>query len=76
MEVRRWGRILGRVPFTDRSERDVYEDAEGRQYVHGDSGRKVFGQWLSPGDEPKDRGPAAYNEPVWHQHGELKWTRK
>jgi hypothetical protein len=29
----------------------VYEDAEGRQYVHDDGG-KVYGQWLPPADEP------------------------
>jgi hypothetical protein len=29
----------------------VYEDAEGRLYVHGNDGGKVFGQWLPPMDE-------------------------
>jgi hypothetical protein len=44
-------RIIGRVPFTEGIERDVYEDAEGRQYVYGDEG-KVHGTWLPPTDEP------------------------
>jgi hypothetical protein len=29
MDVRLWGRIIGRVPFTDGINRDLYEDAEG-----------------------------------------------
>jgi hypothetical protein len=28
-------RTVGRVPFTDGAERDVYEDADGRQWVAG-----------------------------------------
>jgi hypothetical protein len=30
----------------------VYEDAEGRQYVHDDGGGKVYGAWLPQADEP------------------------
>jgi hypothetical protein len=29
MDVRLWGRIIDRVPFTEGTDRDVYEDAEG-----------------------------------------------
>jgi hypothetical protein len=52
MDVRLWGRIIGRCRFTDGIDRDVYEDAEGRQYVHSDEGVKLYGQWLPPADEP------------------------
>jgi hypothetical protein len=45
-------RIVGRVPFTDGVERDVYEDANGRQWVVGYSGERVYGVWLPPSDEP------------------------
>jgi hypothetical protein len=51
-DVRLWGRIIGRVPFTDDIDRDVDEDAEGRQYVHGEGGSKVYGEWLPPADDP------------------------
>jgi hypothetical protein len=30
--------------------RDVYEDAEGRQYVHDDDGVKLYGTWMMPAD--------------------------
>jgi hypothetical protein len=52
MDVRLWGRIIGRCPFTDGFYRDVYEDAEGRQYVWDLDGERVYGQWLPPADEP------------------------
>ena len=39
MAVRRWGRIIGRVPFTDGTKRDVHEEAEGRQYVLDPDGK-------------------------------------
>jgi hypothetical protein len=45
-------RIIGRVPFTDGVVRDVYEDADGRQWVVGHDGEKVYGVWLLPADEP------------------------
>ena len=45
-------RVAGRRLFTDGIERDVYEDAEGRQYVLGPDGERVDGQWLLPADEP------------------------
>jgi hypothetical protein len=46
------GRPVGRVLFTDSIDRDVYEDAEGRQYVVDLNGERVYGQWLPPADEP------------------------
>jgi hypothetical protein len=30
-------RIIGRVPFTDGAVRDLYEDADGRQWVGDDA---------------------------------------
>jgi hypothetical protein len=45
-------RVIGRRPFTDGLERDLYEDAEGRQYVLNGDGPKVYDQWLWPADEP------------------------
>jgi hypothetical protein len=50
MDVRLWGRILGRIPFTDGVDRDVYEDAEGWQYVQDEDGGMVYGTWLSSAD--------------------------
>jgi len=35
-----------------KASRDIFEDADGRQYVHGDEGEKVYGTWLPPVDEP------------------------
>jgi hypothetical protein len=35
----------------DGSERDVFEDAEGRQFVQDDDGGLIAGQWLPPVDE-------------------------
>jgi hypothetical protein len=37
--------------FTDGIERDVFEYAEGRQFVK-DDGELLAGQWLPPADEP------------------------
>jgi hypothetical protein len=45
-------RVIGRRLFTDGLERDVYEDAEGRQYVFDGDGERVYGVWLWPPDEP------------------------
>jgi hypothetical protein len=45
------GHIIGRVPFTDGSDRDVYEDADCRQYVQDDDGGKVYRTWLPPAYE-------------------------
>jgi hypothetical protein len=40
------------VPFVDGIERDVFEDADGRQYVLGRDGEKLYGTWLHPADAP------------------------
>jgi hypothetical protein len=45
-------RVAGRRLFTDGVEREVYQDAEGRQYVLGPDADAVHGQWLPPADEP------------------------
>ena len=45
-------RVVGRVPFVDGVTRDVYEDADGRQWVAGYGGERVYGVWLVPADEP------------------------
>jgi hypothetical protein len=36
----------------DGIERDVYEDADGRQWVTGYDDERVHGAWLAPADEP------------------------
>jgi hypothetical protein len=51
MDISLWGRIIGRREFPDGIERDVYEDVDGQQYVHGDDGGKVYGDWLPPADD-------------------------
>jgi hypothetical protein len=45
-------RAVGRVPFTGGTERDVYEDADGRQWIVGNDGERVCGVWVMPADEP------------------------
>ena len=45
-------RIVGRVPFAVSVTRDVYENADGRQWVAGYGGERVYGVWLMPADEP------------------------
>ena len=45
-------RVVGRVPFADGVTRDVYEKADGRQWVAGYGGERVYGVWLPPADEP------------------------
>ena len=40
------------MPFVDGVTRDVYEDADGRQWVAGYGGERVYGVWLVPADEP------------------------
>jgi hypothetical protein len=42
---------VGRRLFTDRAVRDVFEDAAGQFILDADS-VPVWGQWLSPLDEP------------------------
>ncbi len=46
------GRIVGHVLFVDGVVRDVYEDAEGQQWVLGYAGERVYGVWLEPADAP------------------------
>ena len=44
--------VVGRTPFVDGVTRDVYEDADGRQWVAGYDGERVYGAWRPPADEP------------------------
>jgi hypothetical protein len=37
--------------FTDATRRPAYADPDGRQCVIGDDGERVYGTWLSEGDE-------------------------
>jgi hypothetical protein len=46
--------VIGVRFFTDGTCRAVYLDAEERQYVLGDHGEPVYGQWLVPGHEQAD----------------------
>jgi len=51
------------VRCTDGVERDVYEDADGRQYVVGDQGEKVYGLWpgatsTRPHAAPEETAPS------------------
>ncbi|HEX5273021.1 MAG TPA: hypothetical protein VFW33_21135 [Gemmataceae bacterium] len=45
-------RVIGSTPFTDGVSREVYEDADGRQWVTGYDGERVYGVWLVTADEP------------------------
>jgi hypothetical protein len=40
------GQPIARVPFTDGVDRDVFEDADGRQFVADDNEAKLFGYWV------------------------------
>jgi hypothetical protein len=44
-------RVIGRRLFTDGLERDVSEDAEGRQFVLDGDGERVYEVWPWPADE-------------------------
>jgi hypothetical protein len=44
-------RFTGRALFVDGVTRDVYEDADGRQWVTAYDGERVYGVWLLPPDE-------------------------
>ena len=44
-------RIIGSREFTDGSQREVYEDDDGRQFVLDDEGQPVYGVWIVV-DEP------------------------
>ncbi len=45
-------RVIGRVPFVDGVTRDVYEEDDGRQWVVGYEGERVYGVWVAPADDP------------------------
>jgi hypothetical protein len=47
------GRVVGRVPFMDGVNRDGYEDPEGRQWVIGYCGERVYVVWLKPSEQPE-----------------------
>ena len=42
--------VIGWLFFTDGTEREVFLDAAGRQYVRRDDGAPVYGVWLPKGD--------------------------
>jgi hypothetical protein len=44
-------RIIGTREFVDGSERAVYEQDDGRQFVLDNNGQTVYGVWILP-DEP------------------------
>ncbi len=76
---------VGRVRGPDGVERDVYEDADGRQYVLGDQGEKVFGLWLlgtsaRPQLPREEEGPApeesASEDLPWEQDGAVRRDRE
>jgi hypothetical protein len=55
---------VGRMRGPDGAERDVYEDPDGRQYVLGEQGEKMYGLWLlatsaRPAAPPVKDGSAA-----------------
>ena len=50
-ELPRMKRIIGAGEFTDGSQRAVYEDDDGRQFVIDDEGQAVYGVWILV-DEP------------------------
>jgi hypothetical protein len=45
-------RVVGRVALVDGVTRDVYEDSDGRQWVAGYDGERVYALWQPPPDEP------------------------
>ena len=59
-------RVVGRVPFVDGVTRDVYEDADGQQWVVGYEGERVYGVWMIPADEPVvvEGGSAQMRSPI------------
>ena len=74
---------VGRVRGADGIERDVYQDPDGRQYVHGDQGEKVFGLWLpgAPPAAPREDADTADAEAIqadppdetpWERPGSLR----
>jgi hypothetical protein len=43
--------IVARVLFSDRTTRCVYQAEDGRQFVIGNEGERVYGMWFIPRDE-------------------------
>jgi hypothetical protein len=71
---------VGRVRGPDGAERDVYEDADGRQYVLGPEGEKVYGLWLlattaRPPAEPQPAAEAPLEEATAVPEEEAPWER-
>jgi hypothetical protein len=71
------------VRGADGTERDVYQDADGRQYVVGDQGEMVFGLWLpgAPPAAPREDADATAADAIqadqpddtpWEQPGSLR----
>ncbi len=91
-ERRRKGRVagppVGRVRGPDGAERDVYEDADGRQYILGEQGEKLYGLWLlttsvrppAPPKEPpppkEDDSDAGEDEAPWERPGGVRRDRE
>jgi hypothetical protein len=46
------GRKIGHRVFNDGVAREVFEDADGRQFVLSDTDERVYGHRLPPADEP------------------------
>ena len=46
------GELSPRCPTPTGVTRAVYEDADGRPWVAGYDGERVYGVWLMPADEP------------------------
>jgi hypothetical protein len=46
--------IIARVRFLDGSEREVFEQLDGRQYVLDDDGEPAHGIWFIPSDSGTD----------------------
>jgi hypothetical protein len=44
--------VIGRRLFTDGVTRPVYRGPDGREYVIGPDGGRVYGTWLVPEAEP------------------------
>jgi hypothetical protein len=66
--------IIGRRAFVDRTQRDVYRDAHGDQYVQGNDGMPLYGWWIMPTEEewenipllafPRSRDPSAVERQI------------
>jgi hypothetical protein len=44
--------VIGRRLFTDGVTRPAHRGPDGREYVVGSDGRRVYGTWLVPEPEP------------------------